>query len=92
MYENRESDSHNLPTESTAFASSGADPIREDAIAASLYADLPERERSQALTNLRRYFEIAAAIAEERVRSKADLTHPASVPTMEERSNVDLKS
>jgi hypothetical protein len=43
------------------------------------------------MANLRRYFEIALAFAEEQSRAETGLTEPDSVPTMKERSNVDLK-
>jgi len=62
-----------------------------DAIGAGPYPQLSEEERREAMTNLRRYFEIALAIADETGQGRG-LTHPDLVPTMKERSNVDLKN
>jgi len=52
----------------------------------NLYPALNEQQCQKAEINLRRYFEIALAIAEE------TLTSAPSIPTMKERSNVDLKT
>jgi hypothetical protein len=62
-----------------------------DAVADRLYPALSEGERRMATANLRRYFEIALAVAEEQARVEAELTQPESIPTMKERSNADLK-
>jgi hypothetical protein len=62
-----------------------------DATGAGLYPQLSEKDRREALANLRRYFEIVVAIADETAQARG-LTHPASITTMKERSNVDLKN
>lgn len=59
---------------------------------AELYPALSENERSQALANLRRYFEIALAIAKAAANREDGLTDPDSVPTMKERSSDHWKT
>ena len=63
-----------------------------DAMASGVYPELSEADRREAVANLRHYFEIAVAIADEAVQQRRGLTSPESVPTMKERSNVDLKN
>jgi len=65
--------------------------IGADAVASKLYRELSDAECREAVANLRRYFEIALAIAEEHARLEPGLTQPESVSTMKERSHVDLK-
>ena len=57
-----------------------------------LYPTLSAAERSLAAENLIRYFEIAIAIAEERVSSAPGLTPSDPIPTMKERSKRNLKT
>jgi hypothetical protein len=56
-----------------------------------LYPTLNEKELKQAEENLRRYFKIASEICAEQL-SDAQVDSPDASPTMEERSNVSLKS
>jgi hypothetical protein len=74
--------------EPMAGSESTAEAETTDLVAVGLYPALSRDERRQAMANLRRYFEIACAMAEEQAREKAGLTQPKSVPTMKERSNV----
>jgi hypothetical protein len=57
-----------------------------ESVIRELYSSLNREQCQEAEVNLRRYFEIALAIAEE------TLTSTPSVPTIRERSNVELKT
>jgi hypothetical protein len=59
-----------------------------------LYPTLSEEELKQAEENLRRYFKIALEICEEQFPDVQDtpIDSRQASPTMEERSNVSLKS
>jgi hypothetical protein len=81
----------NPEEESTAGPEMNIETEHADAVADKLYPELSNDDRRDAMTNLRRYFEIALAIAEVQARAEAGLTEPTSVPTMKERSNVNLK-
>jgi hypothetical protein len=63
-----------------------AERLRE--VLKALYPELNEKERNLAARNLMRYFEIALVVAEEKERSDARLTHPDTISSMKERSNV----
>lgn len=65
---------------------------RANAFAAELFPGLSQQEQTEAVTNLRRYFEIALAIAEENAQIDFGLTQSESVPTVKERSQGNLKS
>jgi hypothetical protein len=83
---------HSFPTDRAAVSNDGdilTVPI--SVIVAELYPGLNVRDRGEAASNLRRYFEIAFAVAEDALPSRDPLTSAESVPTMKERSNVDLK-
>lgn len=58
-----------------------------DSAIRELYPALNRDQCREAEVSLRRYFEIALAIAEEQ-----SLTSAPSIPTMKERSNVDLRT
>lgn len=65
---------------------------RLEAMVEKLYPSLNETERSVAVTNLLRYFEIALTVTEELEDERLQLTPDASLPTMEERSKSNMKS
>ncbi len=67
-----------------------ADQLRD--IIEKAYPSLNKEERGVALANLRRYFEVALALAEELQCAAARLTPPAPVHTIKERSNGNLKT
>jgi len=92
MQGDQKTNESNEPIESRALATCGAGAQNQDATAPTLYPGLSSEERNEAAANLRRYFEIAIAIAEEPRSQKKGLTHPESVPTVKERSNVDLET
>jgi hypothetical protein len=89
--DNENEDRNNLRQEPRSGAQVSAADESSDAVANELYPELSENQQRDAMANLRRYFEIALAIAEEQARREPSLTQPESVPTMKERSNVDLK-
>ncbi len=57
-----------------------------------LYPELPKKELHTAEAILVRYCEIAICIAELERQSESPLTQSKQIPTIEERSNVDLKT
>ena len=61
------------------------------AVVKRLYPSLSEGERSLAVANLLRYFEVACEIGNEELSSEQGLTPPAPLPTIKERSNGNLK-
>lgn len=61
-------------------------------IIGKLYPELPRKELRTAEAILVRYCEIAICIAELEGQSEAPLTQSKQIPTIEERSNVDLKT
>lgn len=60
-------------------------------IISKLYPELHKREIRTAEAILVRYCEIAICIVELEMQSEAPLTQSKQVPTIEERSNVNLK-
>jgi hypothetical protein len=77
--------------ESTPGSGMNSPAPRSGAAIPRLYPELSQQECREAMANLRRHFEIAIAIADERAQQGVDLTALESIPTMKERSSDNLK-